>query len=287
MLRLVVVNADDFGLHEAVNEGVVRTHREGIVTSASLVACGRAFEDAVRRSRSCPGLGLGVHLTLVEERPVSPAGAIPSLVDPEGLMPPGYRAFARRWLAGTIRKRDVRRELEAQVEKIVETGIRPMHLDSHQHLHCLPGIWRITLDIATKYGVPYVRVPAFDSLWAEARGPVLPMVRAGVNLVGRLRRLAPKRSVKFADQIRGAALSGRMTISRLLEIIDSLRPGLTEVIVHPGLRNEELRRRYPGWGGFDWESDLRAVTDREVLSRCQRGDFVLASFAGHRAESRR
>ncbi len=286
MLRLVVVNADDFGLHEAVNEGVVRAHREGIVTSASLASCGRAFADAVSRFRSCPELDLGVHLTLVEECPVSSVDRIPSLVDRDGKMPGSAAVFARRWLTGLIRERDVRRELEAQMERVVDSGIRPTHLDSHQHVHCLPGIWAIALDLARRYGVPYVRIPAFESIWADARTPGWVALRAGVNVLARVHRLTPMRSVRHSDDLRGCSYSGHMTTSRLLEILDSLQPGLTEVMVHPAFPSVDLRRQYWGWEGFDWGSELNALTDPRVLSRCRRGDFVVTSFAGHQGSRR-
>ncbi|MFQ5803912.1 MAG: ChbG/HpnK family deacetylase [Candidatus Methylomirabilales bacterium] len=276
----VVVNADDFGLHESVNEGVVRAHREGIVTSASLMACGTAFEDALTRCRSFPELGIGIHLTLIEERPVAPVEKISSLVGQDGAMPRSYMAFARGWLTGSIREHDVHTELKAQVERVLENGIHPSHLDSHQQVHCLPGVWKLTLDLAKKYAVPYVRLPAFDSLLAEARSPMLPMIRAGVNLMAVLRRLANARSVKFADHVKGFAFSGRMTTSRLLAILETLRPGLTEVMVHPGLPDEDLRRRYCGWGDFNWETELHALTDPLVVARCRRGDFTPTSFAG-------
>src|SRR5688572_21693060 len=118
-LRRVVINADDFGLHEAVNEGIVLAHQQGIVTSASLMACGSAFEDAILRRKACPDLGLGIHLTLVEERPVAPVEKVPSLVNGEGTMPLSYGNFAGRWLSGRIRKCDVLYELEAQVHRVL------------------------------------------------------------------------------------------------------------------------------------------------------------------------
>ncbi|MFQ5801323.1 MAG: ChbG/HpnK family deacetylase [Candidatus Methylomirabilales bacterium] len=275
-----MVNADDFGLHESVNEGIVRAHREGIVTSASLITCGMAFEDALVRFRSCPELGLGIHLTLVEERPVAPIEKVPSLVDRDGVMPRTYMAFARGWLTGKIRECDLHYELEAQVKRVLESGIRPSHLDSHQHVHCLPGVWKLTLDIAKKYAVPFIRVPAFDSLWDGARTPILPAIRAGVNLMAVLRRLADVRPVRFADHVRGFTFSGRMTTSCLLAILETLRPGVTEVMVHPGIPDEDLRGRYREWEDFGWEAELRALTDPLVVERCRRGDFTLTSFAG-------
>jgi hopanoid biosynthesis associated protein HpnK len=277
--RFVIINADDFGLHEAVNKAVVHAHQHGVVTSASIMACGTAFEDAVVRWRNCPGLGIGIHLTLVEERPVAPPDQVRSLVNKEGFMPRSYMAFAHRWLSRQISLGDVARELEAQVERVLRAGIMPSHFDSHQHVHCLPGIWRAILSLARKYHVPYVRLPRFDSLRADAT-VVETAVRAGVNMMAWLRGHASSSAVKHADHLGGLSFSGRMTVPRLLAILNSVSPGLTEIMVHPGLPDEDLRRRYVKWKGFSWEQDFEAVTNSEVIDLCRGGEFTLASFAG-------
>jgi predicted glycoside hydrolase/deacetylase ChbG (UPF0249 family) len=277
--KRIVINADDFGLHEAVNEGIVLAHQQGVVTSASLMACGIAFKDAIEKHKLCPALDLGIHLTLVEERPVAPIEKISSLVSQDGSMPGSYGVFARRWLTGQIRKSDVVNELEAQIHRVLNAEVHPSHLDSHQHVHCLPGIWKITLELARKYKIPYVRLPVFDHLCADAT--VLRLaVRVGVNFIGMARRTWGTRSVKHADHVRGFSFSGHMTPLRLLSILNSVEPGLTEVMVHPGMPDPDLRQRYAGWGGFGWYGDLQALTDTEVLEVCRRGDFVLCNFLG-------
>jgi hopanoid biosynthesis associated protein HpnK len=277
--RFVIVNADDLGLHESVNKAVIHAHRHGVVTSASIMACGTAFENAVMLVRTCPSLGIGVHLTLVDERSVAPADKVTTLVNKDGFMPRSYMAFARRWLTRQISLVDVVRELEAQVERVLQAGIRPSHFDSHQHVHCLPGIWRAILELAQKYRVPYVRLPYFDSLRADAT-LAQSAVRAGVNVMAWLRRQASSPTVKHADHVRGFAFSGHMTAPRLLSILNDIDPGLTEIMVHPGLPDEDLRKRYPQCEGFSREQDFEAVTNREVIDLCRVGAFTLASFAG-------
>jgi predicted glycoside hydrolase/deacetylase ChbG (UPF0249 family) len=267
------------GLHSAINQGIAQAHQQGVVTSASIVACGEAFEDAVDILRACPALGAGVHLTLVEERPVSTARMVPSLVDRAGQMRSSYKHFARDWCMGLIKKQEVEYELEAQVERVLCHGIRPSHLDSHQHVHCLPGIWGLVIKIARKYHVPFVRMPAFDRLWCEGKSLAVPILRTGINLMSFLRRRFGSTEIKFADCMRGTAFSGHMTVLNLLRILDNARSGITEVLVHPGLSNESLRTRYRHWDGFSWDSDLQAVTDPRVIARCFKGDITLTSFA--------
>ena len=277
--RLIIINADDFGLHVAVNNAIVHAYRHGVVTSASIMACGAAFDDAVTQWQTCPDLGIGVHLTLVEERPLSPSQTVPSLVDRAGQMRPSYKNFARDWCMGLIKKQEVEYELEAQVERVLRHGIRPSHLDSHQHVHCLPGIWGLVLNIARKYHVPFVRMPAFDRFWCEGKGLTISILRAGINLMSFVRRRLRSSEVKFEDCMKGAAFSGHMTVAILLQILDDVRSGITEVLVHPGLPDESLRTQYCHWEGFSWGSDLQAVTDPQVIARCLREDITLTNFA--------
>ncbi len=117
----LVVNADDFGVSERVNSGIVHAHREGVVTATSLMAVGRAFEHAVRLARAVPDLDVGVHLTLVAERPLRPEGR--SLTGTDGRFPPGAGAFTLGWLTGRIRRADVEAEWSAQIERVLASGI--------------------------------------------------------------------------------------------------------------------------------------------------------------------
>ena len=275
----VVINADDFGLHPAVNRGIVRAHQQGVVTSASLIACGRAFHDAVERLRACPELDVGIHLTLVEECAVLPPGDIPSLAGADGHMPASHRQFAERWLTGRIRPRDVRRELEAQVQRVLRAGLAPTHLDSHQHVHCLPGVWPIVVDLAGAHGIPFVRVPKFASLRAAARTWTDSVLRAGVSLLAKVHSRRWPATVHRADDVRGTEFSGRMTGDLLLHLLQTVRPGLTELLVHPGEGDPDLAQRYGHWRGFDWAGELAAVTDERVRAYCHQGAVLLTRFS--------
>jgi predicted glycoside hydrolase/deacetylase ChbG (UPF0249 family) len=272
-----VINADDLGLHEAINEGIVLSHQRGIVTSASIVPCGIAFNDALARLKTCPALAVGVHLTLVEERPILPQELIPSLVNKSGAMPSNYAAFAQRWLIGRIREEDVVNELEAQINRVLSVGITPSHLDSHQHVHCLPGIWGIVMRLAKKYRVRYLRLPHCENVLADAtlRESFL---RMGVNVLSVIRRFGGSKDVRHADFLRGFAHSGRMTSERLLAILQSLECGVTEVMVHPKASSFELKERYRGWPRIDWESDLKALVDGQVVRWCRSGKVHLTNF---------
>ncbi|MDA2932761.1 ChbG/HpnK family deacetylase [Acidobacteria bacterium AH-259-D05] len=275
------MNADDFGLHPAINRGVCQAHLEGILTSASIMACGRAYEEAINCLSSCRRLGIGVHLTLVEERPVSPPEKVESLLQGDGRMPKSYTEFIQGWVKGRVSEKHVRRELEAQIRTVLDSGIRLTHLDSHQHLHIIPGVWKITLELARKYQIPYVRLPSFDSVGVNARSRWESVLRLAVNAAATGRRWFPPKRVRFADQVKGLSFSGRMTKARLSTILSGINVPLTEIMVHPGVNDEDLCRTYGSglWAGFDWETELKALTDPEVCRQCSEGHFALTNFA--------
>src|SRR5438094_3191932 len=157
--RFLIVNGDDLGLTAGINAGIERACRVGILRSASAMGVGPALADAAERVRQLPALGVGLHLTLVGERPACRPEEVRSLVGRDGLLLPGYRAFLRRYLRGGIHPGDVRRELRAQAAAVAALGISLDHLDSHQHLHLLPGLMARALEVAREYGARWVRAP--------------------------------------------------------------------------------------------------------------------------------
>ncbi len=259
--RLLVVNADDLGLHEDINRGIREAHERGIVTSTSLVACGRAFDDALRILRDCPGLGVGVHLTLIEEEPLCKPGRIGSLVGKDGRFHSSYRRFSERILLGGIETKELRLELDAQVRRALDAGIQPSHLDSHQHVHMLSPVWQTVTELAHRYRIPFVRIPCFQRVWAPAKDLWEYVSRIGLNAFSAVRRRQVE-TLGAADATAGLHLSGRLKTPDLLVILNTLRPGLCELIVHPGVNTPDLEGHYK-WG-FNWSGELSALTAGEV-----------------------
>jgi len=269
----LVVSADDFGLAEAVNEGIVHAHRGGIVTAASLIANGAAFDDAVRRARAVPSLDIGVHLTLVEERPLLGARAVPSLVGRDGRFHPSAAHFTWRALRGRIDPGDVRRELAAQCERVVAAGVAPSHLDSHQHTHVLPVVLDAVLELGRQLGVTAVRVPREPA--PLRRVGAAPLRRVGESLVlGRLaRRVA--RATRGCDGLAGFLEGGRLDQPRLLGVIERLPRGTWELMTHPG--SAHPGPAYAHWG-YHWRAELDALVDADVAAAVRRRGIELISF---------
>ena len=279
-MKRLIVNADDFGIHVAVNRGIAAGYNVGVITSTSLMAGGDAFADAVRIAGECPGLGLGVHLTLVGGgQSVLAPQSIPSLLDEAGRFLPSHPAFFARYLAGRINLSEVERELTAQVEKICEAGIVPTHLDSHQHLHVLPGIFAVAAKLASRFNIRAIRKPAEPICFF---GGMLPSPgrmagRSGLSLLASwTMRNANLDGIAVTDHFYGMLAGGQLNENRLQALIDSLPEGASEIMTHPGLGGEELTQIFP-WG-YHWEEELKALLSPKVRERIRNGNVQLISF---------
>ena len=275
MKRLVVV-ADDVALHRGMTEAAIRAHREGIVTACSIVACGRELAHAVDALSAAPALDAGVHLALVEERPLSDPARVPSLVGADGRFLPNFFAFCRRYFAGRIDLGEVRRELRAQVEAVATSRIPIRHLNSHQHLHVLPRIFEIVLELASEYRVGWVRVP-FDPTLSGASGARRFGLRALNALALRARSVGAARGIAFAERAAGIAEAGHHDVESLREIIRRVE-GTVELVVHPGASDPELSAVYD-WG-YQWQRELDALCSPEVREEIDRHGVELVGTRG-------
>lgn len=270
MTRLLIVNADDFGLTLGVSRGILRAHREGIVTSASILAVAPAFEESARLLADASGLGAGVHLAAVgEDPPLSPAARIPSLVGEDGRFPRDWKAFLRR--AARVRPSELEEELAAQVESVRRVVPRIDHLDAHQHLHLLPKVRRVLFRIAKRFGIRAVRVPR--------AGLGRPSGLAVRWLARGLARAAAREGLFHTEASEGFDDSGRMTLSALRRSIERASAGRAdsvEIFTHPGEAEDRERARY-AWG-YAWGSELAALLHPEARAAVARGGFRLGTY---------
>lgn len=242
-MKRLIVTADDVGLHRGMTDGAIHAHLHGIVTACSIVANGAAFEHAVERLRETPTLKVGVHLTLVEERPL--AEEVTSLVSSNGLLHEHWTSFVPRYLARLISMDDVERELRAQLERVLATGLPVTHVNGHQHLHLLPRIFKLVSRLADEYAIPYIRI--VDDHGSGSRGPAI----AALNALGRRAR-----GSRTNTRTIGVADAGHLTnLAPLFDHID----GLTELVCHPGLGDASLADAYD-WA-YSWDAETQALCD--------------------------
>ena len=245
--RTLIVTADDVGLHAGMTEGAIRAHREGIVTACSIVANGAAFEDAVARLRDVPSLEVGVHLTLVEERPLTSIRA-----------PKKYTSFVPLYLAGVLSIAAIERELRAQIERVLASGLRVTHLNGHQHLHLLPRIFRVVRELAHEYAIPYVRI--VDDHGGAAR----PLSMRVLSTLGRRARTTGLTN----DRTIGVANAGHL--EDVVPLLAHVR-GVTELVTHPGIGVSGY-----GWG-YDWDRETRVLCDPRLREQLVTHGVALAT----------
>ncbi|HLG17956.1 MAG TPA: ChbG/HpnK family deacetylase [Blastocatellia bacterium] len=287
-MRRLIINADDFGFTRSVNAGIVRAFREGIVTSTTILANGDAFEDAAEYARTNPGLGVGCHLSLVGGRPVAPPADVPSLVDERGMMPGSLARLMIELARGVVRNDDIERELGAQIQRVIDAGISPTHLDTHKHSHVHPRVMAALARVANQFGIKCVRNPFEPVKSLMITGPRARVTgRVFINqwamgasasvVAPRIKRLARARGLVLPDHFRGVALTGLLDGEAMRKIIKSLAPGTTELMCHPGAYDADLERSQTRLKR-QRESELDALLDPALRRLIEDEGVTLISY---------
>lgn len=278
-MKQLIVNADDLGLTQGVNRGILRAFQGGIVTSASLLVTGSAFEEAVALAQQNAELDVGLHLSLVEEQSVLGPELLPTLVDETGRFPRTSGEFFRRAVLGRISWDEVEREIAAQIERFQKTGLRLSHLDSHQHVHMFPRVFQIVRRLTRRMDHVWIRNSAGP--WRKSPGVLMRRwaQQLGLNLTClSARSLHGLRVPRTPDGMYGFDVSGCLTRPALEQTLRKIPDGLYELICHPGEGDVDTRTRYSHWG-YRWAEELKALTAPETRMVLKEQGIALTSFA--------
>jgi predicted glycoside hydrolase/deacetylase ChbG (UPF0249 family) len=271
--RLLIVNADDYGLTEGVSAGILRAHRKGLVTSTSVLAVAPGLVRAGRWLADEADLGVGVHLAVVgEDPPLLAASEVSTLVDRQGRLAISWRVFLRRCIAGRVDPDDVRRELAAQIDLVAGLGVAVDHLDSHQHLHMWPLLRPVVIDLAVTCGIPAIRVPR-----SHRRHPVSLVVN---GLSARLAAAARAAGLRFADDASGIDEAGHLDRRGLVAALDGFvaRGAISaELGTHPGEADDADRHRYH-WD-YTWADELDVLLAPESQRAVKERGFELGNYS--------
>lgn len=276
-MRGLIVTADDFGLAVEVNEAVEAANRQGVLTAASLMVAGAAAEDAVRRAGRLPNLRVGLHLALVDGRPILPPSAIPALVGADGLFRADMTASAVSIFLRPSARRQLAAEVAAQFEAFRATGLAADHVTVHKHFHLHPTIAGTVLKIGARFGVRTIRAPVEPRRVLQAVEPGSAVAPALVTAPWAVLARARFRAAGWAapDQVFGLAWSGAMTHARLKGLIEHLPSGVSEIYLHPATDD-----RFEGAApGYRYAAELAALIHPEVARAARRPDLRLGGFA--------
>ncbi len=276
LVRGLIVTADDFGAAPEVNEAVEAAHRVGVLTAASLMVGAPAADDAVSRVKANPDLRVGLHVVLVDGRPVLPADRVPALVGPDGLFRRDMGLAGLTMFTRPDARRQLKAEIAAQFDAFARTGLPLDHVNAHKHFHLHPTIAGLILEIGRRHGLNAVRLPieprgVLSRVEPRASYPPQPLIDVWAGLArARFRRagyLAP-------DHVFGLRWSGAMTSTRLRGLIENLPEGLSEIYLHPATGPD-----FEGAAqGYRYAEEFSALVDPTVVNAASRPDLKRGGF---------
>jgi hopanoid biosynthesis associated protein HpnK len=282
-MKQLIITSDDFGLSSGVNRAVEQAWKNGILTCASIMPGAPAFAEAVKIARRNPALQVGLHLTLVQGMSVLPPNELLGLVDAKGNfssnpVTTGFKYFMDRALYCQLK-----REIGAQIKKVIDAGINLTHIDGHLNIHLHPTVFRILLELMPQYGIKTFRLAKerlshnlqFNS--ERKFGKYLENFIFG-RLTDKARPELERLGIEYAGEVKGVLSSGRMTEEYLLNIIDDLQDGLTEIYFHPGiLPDKEISRLMPD---YRHQEELAAITSQQVKAKLEYLQIRVQNYRG-------
>ena len=282
-LKQLIITADDFGLSAGVNAAVEKGWCDGILTCASIMPAGAAFKEALKIARRNPGLQVGLHLTLLQGKSVLPQAQIPDLVNEAGDFSDNPVATGMRYFFDKGLYKQLKREIEAQIERVVDSGIPLSHIDGHLNIHLHPAVFGFLTDLMPRYGVTSFRLSRerlFHNLRFDRQrrlGKSVERIIFGA-LADHARPHLDQLGIRYAGEVKGVLNSGRMTEEYLLQILDGLNEGLTELYFHPGiLPDAEITRRMPD---YRHEEELAAIVSPVVRQKLRELQITVQNYRG-------
>lgn len=287
-MRRLIVNADDFGFTAGINRAIVEAHIQGIVTSATLMANGRAFEDAVCLAKTVPRLSVGCHVVLIDGEPTLDPERLPSITSANSgsaRFRDGLKSFAARALAGCLDPGEIEAETSAQIRKLQSAGIAVSHIDTHKHTHLFPAVLRPLLRAARACGVRAVRNPfgprrplksgellARPGLWTRYAE-----VRVLRTLAGKFRAAAGREGLVTPDGTLGIVVTGALDEKLFRGIAAIVPEGTWEFVCHPGYNDDDLKSAKTRLRESR-ETELRVLTMPEARELLSSEGIALVSY---------
>ncbi|WP_138505181.1 hopanoid biosynthesis-associated protein HpnK [Nostoc sp. PA-18-2419] len=238
--RFAIINGDDFGFSQGVNQAIIKAHDQGVLTSTSLMVSADAAQEAVTLARAHPNLAVGLHLVLTCGRSVLPPEEIPHLVDQQGNFSNNPAIAGLRYQFVRQTRQELRQEIRAQLKKYRSTGLPLSHVDGHLHMHIHPVVLRILVDLAPEFKIKAIRLPSEElglTLRINRSHLLTKLVWSGV--FGRLRRygerLLKSQGINFTQRVYGLLQTGGITEDYLLKLIPKIQANVVEIYSHPAM----------------------------------------------------
>ncbi len=277
-MKKLIINADDLGFSEAINEAVRKCFETEAITGASIMPCGSYFDEACRMLNSLGKQQIGVHLTLTGGLiPASGSKAlIGTLLGGEGTFVSEYKDFAKLLVCGNVAKEEIFIELENQLKKVTDAGFVITHLDSHEHIHMFPVVLDVVIKLAKKYNVPYIRMP-FEKFRVVSKEfkikDFLRFMALRAFTLGEKKNLK-KNNIAHNDAFLGHFHSGRINQSILSFMLRTLSEGVTELAVHPAVESESFIKESPWYKNASTEFDALLSDDFKEIIKSEKIQLI-------------
>ncbi|MBD2439540.1 hopanoid biosynthesis-associated protein HpnK [Nostoc sp. FACHB-110] len=278
--RFAIINGDDFGFSRGVNQAIIKAHKQGILTSTSLMVTGEAAEEAIALAQQHPDLAVGLHLVLVCGHSVLPPEQIPHLVDAQGNFPNSSVLAGLRYQFQSAARAELRQEIRAQLSKFQASGLPLSHVDGHLHLHVHPVVLQILVELAPEFGIRFIRLPSEElgkTLKLNRQALLTKLIWSGV--FAQLRRygetLLTSHGINFSDKVYGLLQTGNVTEKYLLGLIPQIGSNLIEIYCHPAqVQAGEALNGPPASG----TTELAALLSHKVRKLLIANNFELTNY---------
>jgi chitin disaccharide deacetylase len=282
-MKQIIINADDLGADTERNDGIFEAIRAGIVTSVSILANGPASRKSLETLRSLAHhpISLGFHMNLSEGKPLTPNLRL--LVGEDGNFLKKTSARAVLMQPGDPElEREIDHELVSQMEAVLDSGLRITHLDGHQHVHVFPAVLPVTLKIAQRFKIPWLRTPE-EPPPSSGLEDIPPWLREEAEFFSRMAHAARLKlagdKIQTPDHFRGLYFKGRFSLPVLFDLLRHVPPGLTELMVHPGQISEKpFTGPFSAFSTADRLTELKTLLDPAFLKVLERSQIKLTSF---------
>lgn len=269
----LIVNADDFGLNKCVNRGIIKAFNNGIVTSASLLVNRNGYEDALKNISENPKLGIGIHLNVFRGKPLTNPKI---LVNKQGFF---YESNARFLLNYIIYKNKIRKEIyeefEKQILKAKKDNILISHIDTEKHIHALPSVFRIIIEIAKKHDIKAVRIP-FEKITMRSFFNPTQFIKLLIMLLfyPANKKTLSESNIITPKYLHGISISKKYSIATLDRLLRLLESGTNELSCHPGLTQPEESSYIDKYR----QQELDVLTDNALINAISEKNISLINF---------
>ena len=284
-MRHLIVTADDFGLHESVNDAIEQASHAGVLTAASLMISGPAAADAIRRARRLLHLRVGLHLVLADGQGTLAPARISAIADGDGFMDSNMFSRGVAIFANPRARAQVRAEIRAQLEAFRDSGLQLDHVNAHKHFHLHPTVLGMLLSMAQEFGIRAIRVP-HEPLWfARARGGPRAAIGAAslAPLTALMRQRIHAAGLLHNDHVFGIANSGAMDESAMLQVLKRLPEGVSEIYLHPAAQSGQAIAAT--MATYRHADELAALLSPRVRSALHRAGIKLGGYGDVRKDA--